>query len=252
MLQTSAWAQEDASCKIVHYNNSDLVVDLGVGLWGIPIPTDYDGDGITDLIVSCPDKPYKGLYLFRNIGTLDKPLFDKAKLINEKGYNNIKISVVDGEEYVLSAGKEWTNFNKKRYSAPKEITYTGEVLGATYKKSRSNMWSYVDWEKDGDIDILVGTPITSSFPAPDKGLPWSRSPIKGLNILYFENIGTNSSITFADPKQLLFRGKDLNIGTLSIAPTACPLGEGGLLVGSDCGAMYYFSKEDLARTISLW
>lgn len=191
MLQTGAWAQEDASCKIVRYNNSDLVVDLGVGLWGIPIPTDYDGDGITDLIVSCPDKPYKGLYLFRNIGTLDKPLFDKAKLINEKGYNNIKISVVDSKEYVLSAGKEWTNFNKKRYSAPKEITYTGEVLGATYKKSRSNMWSYVDWESDGDIDILVGIDTWDDYgwdnAYNDKGV-WTNGPLHGY-VYLLENEG---------------------------------------------------------------
>lgn len=191
MLQTGAWAQEDASCKIVHYNNSDLVVDLGVGLWGIPIPTDYDGDGITDLIVSCPDRPYKGLYLFRNIGTLDKPLFDKAKLINEKGYNNIKISVVDDKEYVLSAGKEWTNFNKKKYSAPKEITYTGEVLGATYKKSRSNMWSYVDWESDGDIDILVGIDTWDDYgwdnAYNDKGV-WTNGPLHGY-VYLLENEG---------------------------------------------------------------
>ena len=32
------------------YNNPDLIVDLGVGLWGMPIPIDYDGDGLMDLL----------------------------------------------------------------------------------------------------------------------------------------------------------------------------------------------------------
>lgn len=189
-LVTNLWAQEDASCKEVGYNNEGLVVDLGVGLWGIPIPTDYDGDGLTDLLVSCPDKPYKGLYYFRNVGSLDKPLFDKAKRIDAKGYNNIKISVVDGKEYVLSAGKEWTNFNKKRYKAPKAITYTGEVLGATYKKSRSNMWSYVDWENDGDLDILVGIDTWDDYgwdnTYNDKGV-WTNGPLHGY-VYLLENV----------------------------------------------------------------
>ena len=59
---------------ILRYNNPDLTVDLGVGLWGIPLPVDYDGDGVKDLLVSCPDRPYKGLYFFKNIGTPRHPL----------------------------------------------------------------------------------------------------------------------------------------------------------------------------------
>ncbi len=31
---------------------TDATVTLGVGLWGIPLPTDFDGDGINDLLVS--------------------------------------------------------------------------------------------------------------------------------------------------------------------------------------------------------
>ena len=46
------------------YNNPGLVVDLGVGLWAWPVPCDADGDGDFDLIVSCPDKPSNGVWLF--------------------------------------------------------------------------------------------------------------------------------------------------------------------------------------------
>lgn len=187
MATTAASAQK---AKIVPYNNPTLEVDLGVGLWGIPIPTDYDSDGVTDLLVSCPDKPYKGLYFFRNIGTNGEPLFDKAVRIHKKGYNNIKISVVDGKEYVLAKGTEWTDFNKKLYSAPKTIEYAGDVLGATYNKSRSNMWSYVDWEADGDIDILVGIDTWDDYgwdnAYNEKG-EWTRGPLHGYLFL-LENV----------------------------------------------------------------
>ncbi len=50
------------------YNNPDLIVDLGVGLWANPIPVDWDNDGDTDLMVSCTDKPSNGLFYFENVG----------------------------------------------------------------------------------------------------------------------------------------------------------------------------------------
>lgn len=201
LVATTAVSAQKA--QIVSYNNPTLEVDLGVGLWGIPIPTDYDSDGLTDLLVSCPDKPYKGLYFFRNIGTNSKPLFAKAKRIHKKGYNNIKLSVVDGKEYVLAKGTEWTNFNKSLYSAPKTIEYEGEVLGATYNKSRSNMWSYVDWEADGDMDILVGIDTWDDYgwdnAYNEKG-EWTRGPLHGYLYL-LENVD----------------GKYINTGKLSAA-----------------------------------
>ena len=87
---------------ILRYNNPSLEVDLGVGLWGIPLPVDYDSDGLKDLLVSCPDRPYKGLWFFKNIGSKKSPKFAKAVKINDKGLNNIRMSEVNVIPYVLS------------------------------------------------------------------------------------------------------------------------------------------------------
>ncbi len=56
-----------ASLERLAFNNPDLHVDLGAGLWATPIPWDADGDGDFDLIVVCHDKPYQGTYLFENL-----------------------------------------------------------------------------------------------------------------------------------------------------------------------------------------
>ena len=97
-MTVCAYAQNVTSREemALKYNNPDLTVDLGVGLWGIPLPVDYNGDGLTDLVVSCPDRPYKGLYLFMNIGAPDAPMFDKAVKLSDKGRNNIKLSQAGG------------------------------------------------------------------------------------------------------------------------------------------------------------
>lgn len=52
----------------VKVNHLGLTCDLGVGLWVWPMPMDWDGDRGLDLIVSCPDKPYRGVYFFENTG----------------------------------------------------------------------------------------------------------------------------------------------------------------------------------------
>ena len=54
----------------VQYNHPGLIVDLGVGLWAWPMPMDWDEDGDLDLVVSCPDVPFNGTYLFENPGAV--------------------------------------------------------------------------------------------------------------------------------------------------------------------------------------
>lgn len=175
----------------LHYNHAELAVDLGVGLWGIPLPVDYDGDGLTDLLVSCPDRPYKGLYFFRNIGSARKPFFAKAQRISDKGLNNIRLSEVNGTAHVLSKGTEYVDFFKTPYLRKRKIRYEGEVLGATYERSRSNMWNCVDWDNDGDTDIVVGIDTWDDYGwdnAFDATGRWMRGPLHGY-VYWLENTG---------------------------------------------------------------
>ncbi|MBR1995239.1 MAG: VCBS repeat-containing protein [Alistipes sp.] len=198
MTFTAAQAQYKVAARnsraiLVKHNNPGLEVDLGVGLWGIPIPTDYDQDGRMDLLVSCPDKPYKGLYYFQNIGTSSDPLFAPAKKLHKKGLNNIRVSEVDGKQDVLAKGVEYPNFVKAPYVEEQPIVYEGEVLGATYNKSRSNMWNYADWDNDGDRDIIVGIDTWDDYGwdnAYNAQGEWTRGPLHGY-VYWLENVNGN-------------------------------------------------------------
>ena len=76
LLACCITASSEAALERVKYNNPGLVVDLGVGLWAWPLPMDYDSDGDYDLVVSCPDKPYNGIYFFENTGgNIKMPVF---------------------------------------------------------------------------------------------------------------------------------------------------------------------------------
>ena len=172
------------------YGQPELTVDLGVGLWGLPLPYDYDGDGLKDLIVSCPDKPYKGLYYFKNIGSAAKPLFAPAQKISSKGLNNIRLSEVNGVSYVLGTGVEYPEFFTSPYSKEVTLKYEGEVLGENYQRSRSNMWNYVDWDDDGDKDIIVGIDTWDDYGwdnAYDSQGKWKNGPLHGY-VYLLENV----------------------------------------------------------------
>src|SRR3954470_7324112 len=97
------------------YNHPGLTVDLGVGLWAWPVPCDADGDGDYDLIVSCPDKPSNGIWLFENTGgdtARNKfPVFEPARRLSGT-VHYVMPSYIAGEMRVLTPGWEYSDFLK--------------------------------------------------------------------------------------------------------------------------------------------
>src|SRR5262245_47802243 len=107
----TAGAENDQQFQRVEYNHPGLVVDLAVGLWAWPLPIDWDGDGDFDLVVSCPDVPFNGVYLFENPGPpgTKLPVFKPPVRVGP-GMDNVQVSYVDGQPRVLTPATEWKNF----------------------------------------------------------------------------------------------------------------------------------------------
>ncbi|MDP7017230.1 MAG: exo-alpha-sialidase [Pirellulaceae bacterium] len=140
------------------YNNPGLRVDLGVGLWAWPMPMDYDGDGDLDLLVSCPDKPSNGVYFFENPSqdAAEKtPVFKPGVRVG-KTSSNFQVSYVAGQPRILHTCFEFPrdektgafDFARGKRIYPKNNVHENRV--------RANMWRYVDFEGDGDQDLVVG------------------------------------------------------------------------------------------------
>ena len=154
-LTSAALAAEDWKLQPLKYNNPGLVVDLGVGLWAWPLPMDYDGDGDYDLVVSCPDKPSNGIYFFENPTQDPKakmPVFKPGVRLGPTGHN-VQVSYVDGEARVLRENFEYTKFREDGFTEREKIYDNGKFHPG---KTRARMWRYVDWEGDGDQDLIAG------------------------------------------------------------------------------------------------
>jgi hypothetical protein len=70
-----------------------------------------------DLIVGCADRPYNGIYLFRNIGTATQPLFDRAEWLGP-GKKDLVAADFNGDGHVdlVISGGYYNDVKRNRLS----------------------------------------------------------------------------------------------------------------------------------------
>ncbi|HEY1192372.1 MAG TPA: VCBS repeat-containing protein, partial [Gemmata sp.] len=201
----------------LRYNNPGLVVDLGVGLWAWPVPCDADGDGDFDLIVSCPDKPSNGVWLFENVtGDTAKnkfPVFKPARKLSGAAHY-VMPSYTDGKLRVLTPGTEHPNFTTKGLAeklalpVPKGF-YKPEGDQPKGPKVRHNQWRYADYDGDGKLDLVVGIEDWSFYgwdDAYDARGAWRNGPLHGFVFVFL----AKEEGKFAEPFRVEAGGKVLD------------------------------------------
>lgn len=201
------------------YNHPGLVVDLGVGLWAWPVPWDVDSDGDFDLLVSCPDKPSNGVWLFENKGTAQEkfPVFEPGRRIS-KTVHYITPSYVDGQVRVMSPGLEYPDFVAKGTENKIELPIKGNFYkpqGTQPKgpKVRHNQWRYVDYDGDNALDLVVGIEDWSDYgwdDAWDSRGQWTNGPLHGF-VLLMKNEGTTAAPRYAEAVKLTAADRDLEV-----------------------------------------
>ena len=183
----------ELSPALLKFNNPELHTDLGVGLWAWPLPMDYDMDGDMDLLVACPDSPYNGLYLFENRsnGQNKSPVFASPVRIGD-GRKNLQASYVNGVVHILERGTEYKHFRDSLFSDPK-VLYPADSLEKQFPRLRFSQWKYVDYDDDGDLDMLAGIDDWDDYGwdnAFDSAGNWTRGPLHGY-VYLLENENEN-------------------------------------------------------------
>lgn len=188
----------------IHYNNPGLTVDLSVGLWADPLPMDFDRDGQLDLVVNCPDKPYNGLYFFRNTtGDTTKnpfPIFPPARRIGQAAAN-VQVSYLHGQPVVLSPATTYPDFFQTGLDQPRKLALPANVHP---QKVRGNFWRYVDYDGDGKTDLIVGADDWTDYGwdnAYDASGKWTHGPLRGF-VYLLHNSGTNEQPVYESPVKI--------------------------------------------------
>jgi hypothetical protein len=204
------------------YHHPGLTVDLGVGLWAWPIPCDADGDGDFDLLVSCPDKPSNGVWMFENetgdTRNHPTPIFLAGKRISGT-VPYVMPSYVDGTLRVLSPGKEYANFEREGIANATTLSiapnfYQPRGTQTKGPKVRHNQWRYADYDGDGRMDVIVGIEDWSYYgwdDAWDREGRWLAGPLRGF-VFWFRGLEDGN---YAEPIQCM-------AGDVELETYGCP------------------------------
>ncbi|HEV7281730.1 MAG TPA: VCBS repeat-containing protein [Pirellulaceae bacterium] len=239
----------------LRYGDDSLVVDLGVGLWAWPLPMDWDGDGDIDLVISCPDVPQNGTFFFENParpGEVDGdeggeklPVFRPGVKVGP-ALRNVQVSYVNGKPRVLTPGVE-------RSFGPGGFQEQGRPLPASAKvpasgmKLRANQWRYVDYDGDGDSDLIVGIEDWSDYgwdDAYDDQGRWTNGPLHGY-VFLLTNVGSEAAPEYADATKLLADGQPIDTYGMPSPSFADFDGDGDLdlICGEFLDGFTYFANE---------
>ena len=210
---------QDWKLRPLKYNNPGLTVDLGVGLWAWPMPIDYDRDGDLDLLVGCPDKPSMGVYFFENPTQNPKekmPLFKPGVRLGDASHY-MTVSDVDGQAVIMRPQYEYRpdpKTGKYDFAKPKKIYPRSKPDASFAGRTRGNMWRYVDYDGDGDHDILCGlgdwTDLGWDHAYDNRGV-WRNGPLHGY-VYLIENQGSYETPKYSNtPLRLQAGGGDIDV-----------------------------------------
>jgi len=232
----------------IGYEHPGLVVDLGVGLWAWPVPADADGDGDLDLLVSCPDKPSNGVWLFENpAGSFPPPAFRPGRRLG-RTVHYVMPSVVGGDLRVLGPGVEFPDFLRRGTEERRPLPVAANWYVPRYgqpkgPKVRHNQWRLADVDADGHDDLVIGIEDWSDY-GWDDGYDatgrWTHGPLHGFVFL----LRARPDGTYGEPEQLTAGGTPIDVFGCPSPNLADFDGDGDLdlLCGSFLDGCTYFAN----------
>ena len=221
--------------NLVPYNNPDVISDLKVGLNGIPLVIDMNGDGYMDLVVSDYSVPYDGTFIFYGSSSSGDENSD-GFLTMSNGYR-----MFDGSTYLrgtplyeesvdAATGKTRYTYDKtvvmdrthvyldfgnpagRQVYYGQGLAYPTSVGGDSFTSQRDDQYALVDVDGDGLLDLIraIGNWEEYGWDGKyDENGVWGDGddPLHGW-VFWSKNTGTNDYPLFSDPRPITINGDE--------------------------------------------
>jgi len=234
----------------------------GEARWGYTCPTvaDWNEDGLPDILMSDSTAQHT---VYINRGTLKNPTLDVGHPIyfddlDMHGTWRVKPAVAkigDRMAYVILDDDDefhlyWRLDNYNLEDGGKLHLKDGATISANFLKAGGTgrlKLNFSDWDRDGLVDMIVGTPRHGSVPDPINGLPQSLG-LPGSVVLFMRNVGTNKKPVLAPPALIKFRGSPIFLNHHACGPAVAEFKPGSpdLIVGEQGGRFMYYNRSDLS------
>ncbi|MEZ6067734.1 MAG: VCBS repeat-containing protein [Planctomycetaceae bacterium] len=133
--------------------------------------------------------------------------------------SNVQVSDIDGEPVVLTPGKVYANFRDEQYSKPIKLPLP-EKIDPQYQRTRANQWKLLDWEGDGDLDVIVGLGVWDDYgwdDAWDEDGNWKNGPLHGFVYLVENQSPVSATAGTAGTEQFPLRQRLESLATARFA-----------------------------------
>lgn len=195
----------------ISYNNPDLYVDLGVGLWAVPFPVDYTDNGQHDLLVGSGGRPYNGIFHFEGVSDEKGPtVFKRAKRLSASTARyNMQIShLEDGSWVITQPGISYPDYRKTFLDNGVKIPFEPD-----FYIGRANQWKYFDYNGNGVNDLIIGASDWREYRWDDaytEDGKWVNGPLRAF-VYWVENLGTNEEPKYGEARKVMAGNKPVEV-----------------------------------------
>lgn len=233
---TQCLAADEPNAPTSAFRAPVLLLDVEHQGSAAPFVADFDGDGIKDLLVG---EDYRSqLRIYRNVGSNNAPKFQGFSLFRDgnTGLENTAFApqVVDfdqdGNEDILTAAWPgqiaWFPGSESGFAAAERLQ---DADGDPIYLQWIHTAFAVDWDGDGDLDVVAG----------------GNTDSRRNGVFLVENVSRGNRMVFAAPKPIADADGPITMGNSFAAPVAADWdgdGKFDLLIGRSDGSVIWYAN----------